>query len=265
MSGKDRAAGLRQRLRPMLEDLNSPAGRRFALFIQTLIFLSLVSVSLETLPELPRRWRYLLDAFDLMVILVFTVEYLLRIWVARRPLRFIFSFYGLIDLAVIAPFWVMGADIRALRAFRLLRLVRVLKLARYSRSLNHFWHAWRLVRADIQMFAGFVAIFLYLSALGIWHFEHEAQPEAFASVFDALWWAVVTLTTVGYGDLYPVTAGGRLFTMLVVLLGIGLVAVPSGLLASAFQEVRRNERESRELRRRHNREGGGPEHPGDDR
>jgi len=265
MSGKDRAPGLRRRLRPMLEDLDSPAGRRFALFIQTLIFLSLVSVSLETLPELPRRWRYLLDAFDLMVILVFTVEYALRIWVARRPLRFVFSFYGLIDLAVIAPFWIMGADIRALRAFRLLRLVRVLKLVRYSRSLNHFWHAWRLVRADIQMFAGFVAIFLYLSALGIWHFEHEAQPEAFASVFDALWWAVVTLTTVGYGDLYPVTVGGRLFTMLVVLLGIGLVAVPSGLLASAFQEVRRNERESRELRRRHHREGSGPEHPGNGR
>ncbi len=250
MSSKHQMTSLRQRLRPMLEDLDSLAGRRFALFIQTLIFLSLVSVSLETLPELPGKWRKTLDIFDLVVILVFTVEYVLRIWVARRPLRFIFSLYGLIDLAVIAPFWLMGADIRALRAFRLLRLVRVLKLVRYSRSLNHFWHAWRLVRADIQMFAGFVAIFLYLSALGIWHFEHEAQPETFASVFDALWWAVVTLTTVGYGDLYPVTAGGRLFTMLVVLLGIGLVAVPSGLLASAFQEVRRNEREIRRLRRR---------------
>ncbi len=245
----------------MLEDLDSPSGRRFALVIQTLIFLSLVSVSLETLPDLPRGWRRLLDVFDLMVILVFTVEYVLRVWVARRPWRFIFSVYGLIDLAVIAPFWIMGADIRALRAFRLLRLVRVLKLVRYSRSLNHFWHAWRLVRADIQMFAGFVAIFLYLSALGIWHFEHEAQPEAFASVFDALWWAVVTLTTVGYGDLYPVTAGGRLFTMLVVLLGIGLVAVPSGLLASAFQEVRRNERESRELERKRRKGDGSAKHP----
>ncbi len=250
MNGTGHGGGLRGKLRPMLEDVRSPSGRRFALFIQTLIFLSLISVSLETLPDLPKTWRRFLDVFDLLVILVFTVEYALRIWVARRPLRFVFSLYGLIDLAVIAPFWIMGADIRALRAFRLLRLVRVLKLVRYSRSLNHFWHAWRLVRADIQMFAGFVAIFLYLSALGIWHFEHDAQPEAFASVFDALWWAVVTLTTVGYGDIYPVTPGGRLFTMLVVLLGIGLVAVPSGLLASAFQEVRRNEREIRALARR---------------
>ena len=122
------------------------------------------------------------------------------------------------------------------------------KLGRYARSLKHFRIAWQLVKDDVFAFAGIVALFIYIAAIGIWQFEHEAQPEKYATVFEALWWAVITLTTVGYGDVHPVTTGGRIFTMVIVLLGLGLVAVPSGLLASAFQEIRRRERE-RHMRR----------------
>ncbi|MCU0940311.1 MAG: potassium channel family protein [Burkholderiaceae bacterium] len=109
----------------------------------------------------------------------------------------------------------MAFNLQALRAFRLLRLLRLFKLIRYTDA--------------------------YLSAIGIYHFEHEVQPEKYSSVFDALWWAVATLTTVGYGDVYPVTAGGRLFTFFVLVLGLGFVAVPSGLLASALSRVRSEE------------------------
>ena len=241
---------LRLRVRAMLEHHNTKAGRRFAIFIQALIILSLVEVSLETFPGLPGWAITTFHAFEWFVMIVFTVEYLLRLWSTAHPLRYALSFYGLVDLAVVAPFWLLGADVRELRGLVLLRLVRVFKLGRYARSLKHFRLAWQLVRDDVFAFSGVVALFIYIAALGVWHFEHTAQPEKYATVFDALWWAVITLTTVGYGDVYPVTVGGRLFTMVIVLLGLGLVAVPSGLLASAFQEIRRRERERR-LRRQH--------------
>ena len=241
------ARPLRRRLRTMLENIHSRSGRRFALFIQALILLSLLFMALETLPDLPAWAHDFFHVFEWFVLIVFTAEYLARLWATAHPLRYATSFHGLIDLAVIAPFWLLGADVRELRGLLLLRLLRVFKLVRYARSLDHFIRAWRMVREDVQTFAVIVALFIYLSALGIWHFEHQAQPEKYTTVFDALWWAVITLTTVGYGDVYPVTTGGRLLTMGLVLLGLGLVAVPSGLLASAFQEIRRRNR-VRELR-----------------
>ncbi len=250
MNGRRNGTGtsghsLRARLRVMLEDVRSPAGRRFALVLQALILLSVVSISLDTFVGLPGAVRAGLHALDIAIILFFTVEYGLRIWVARRPLAYVLSFWGLIDLAAVAPFWIVGADVRAVRAFRLLRVVHIFRFGRHARALEHFGRAWQAVREDIQMFLGMAGILLYLAALGIWHFEHDAQPQAFGNIFDALWWAVITLTTVGYGDIYPVTTGGRLFTMLLLLVGLSLVAVPSGLLATAFTEVRRQEREAR--------------------
>jgi len=245
-----RQRSLKLRVRSMLEHPSTRAGRRFALFIQALIILSLITISLETIPALPGWAHELFYWFEWFVMIVFTAEYLARLWSTAHPLRYALSFHGLVDLAVIAPFWLLGADVREIRGLVLLRLVRVFKLARYARSLRHFRLAWQLVKDDITTFSAVVALFIWLAALGIWHFEHEAQPDRYTSVFDALWWAVITLTTVGYGDIHPVTVGGRVFTMVIVLLGLGLVAVPSGLLASAFQEIRRRERERR-LRQSH--------------
>ena len=250
----EEARSLRARLRVMLEDVHSPAGRRFALVLQALILLSVISISLDTFASLPEAVRAGLHALDIAIILFFTVEYGLRVWAARRPLSYVLSFWGLIDLAAVAPFWIVGADARAVRAFRLLRIVHIFRFGRYAQALEHFGKAWNVVREDIQMFLGMAGILLYLAALGIWHFEHDAQPQAFGNIFDALWWAMITLTTVGYGDIYPVTTGGRIFTMLLLLVGLALVAVPSGLLATAFTEVRRQEREAR-LRAARRREG----------
>ncbi len=240
-----RHRSLRLRVRSVLEHPHTKAGWRFALFIQALIILSLIAISLETLPSLPGWAHGLFQAFEWFVMIVFTAEYLARLWSTAHPWRYATSFYGLVDLAVIAPFWLLGTDLREIRGLMLLRLIRVFKMARYARSLRHFRLAWQLVKDDVVAFAAVVALFTYLAALGIWQFEHAAQPEKYATVFDALWWAVITLTTVGYGDIYPITFGGRVFTIIIVLLGLGLVAVPSGLLASAFQEIRRRERERR--------------------
>lgn len=226
-------------LKKIIENSDTRAGRAFDLSIQALIVLSLVAFSVGTLPSLPESIRTALDVFEVCCILVFTAEYLARIAVADKKLSYIFSFLGLIDLLAILPFYLMsGLDLRAVRAFRLLRLVRVLKLARYSAAARRFHKAFLLAREELILFVLVASIMLYLAAVGIYYFEHEAQPEAFQSVFHSLWWAVATLTTVGYGDVYPITAGGRIFTAFVLFVGLGIVAIPAGMVATALSRAR---------------------------
>ncbi|MDA1094571.1 MAG: ion transporter, partial [Acidobacteria bacterium] len=174
---------------------------------------------------------------------LFTIEYGLRIAVADDRWRFVRSFSGLIDLVAVLPFYVsLGIDLRSVRAVRLLRLLRILKLARYNSAIVRFQRAVVVAREELLVFLGIAVGLIYLSAVGIYYFENAAQPDVFASVFHSLWWAVVTLTTVGYGDVFPVTLGGRIFTFFVLMAGLGVVAVPTGLLASALVQVREEER-----------------------
>lgn len=231
-----------ERLRVVVEESDTRWGRAFDLVIQTLIVLSLLSFCLETLPDLSEKTRALLGHFEALTVGVFTVEYLLRILVARRKRRFVLSFFGLVDLLAILPFYLaQGVDLRSLRAFRLLRLFRTLKLLRYSRAIRRFRHAFKIAREEMVLFGCVALLLLFFSAVGIYYFENEAQPEVFGSIFDSLWWAVATLTTVGYGDVYPITVGGKVFTFVVLVIGLGIVAVPSGLLAAALSEARRME------------------------
>ncbi|MCH2130522.1 MAG: ion transporter [Pirellulaceae bacterium] len=181
----------------------------------------------------------LLRRFEVMSVVIFTVEYVLRIYVVERKLAFVTSFFGIIDLLAILPFYLaLGIDLRTVRTFRLLRLFRIFKLARYSRAVQRFHRALQIASEEIVLFFFVTAILLYLAAVGIYYFEHEVQPNAFTSVFHSLWWAVATLTTVGYGDVYPVTVGGRVFTFFVLLIGLGVVSVPAGLVATALSKAR---------------------------
>ena len=152
----------------------------------------------------------------------------------------------MIDLLAILPFYIStGLDLRSLRAFRLLRLFRLLKLARYSAAVQRFHRAFLIAREELVLFGAVPLIVLYLSAMGIYYFENPAQPDKIGSVFDSLWWAVCSLTTVGYGDVYPITVGGRMLTFCVLVCGLGIVAIPSGLIASALSKAREQEREER--------------------
>ncbi len=231
-------------LKQIVERNDTYRGRIFDLIIQALIVLSLIAFSIETLPDLPESTRRWLRVFEVACIAVFTAEYLLRIAVADRKLRFAFSFFGLVDLVAILPFYLAsGLDLRSLRALRLLRLFRAFKLLRYGRAIQRLQRAFVIAKEELVLFACVTLLLLYFSAVGIYYFENQAQPEAFRSVFDGLWWAVTSLTTVGYGDMYPVTTGGRLFTFVVLMLGLGVVAVPTGLVASALSQAREEEAE----------------------
>ncbi|MBT6066267.1 MAG: ion transporter [Proteobacteria bacterium] len=230
-------------LKQIVEETDTRMGKIFDLTIQILIVASAVSFAIETLPGLSSTTARLLAISEALIIGLFTVEYLLRFYSSQKKLSFVFSFYGLIDLAAVLPFYLaVGLDLRSLRIFRLARLAILLKLFRFSKAARRFQLAFKLVREEILVFGLFSLALIYLSAVGIYHFEHEAQPEVFVSVFDGIWWATVTLTTVGYGDVVPITTGGKVFTFFVFIVGLSMIAVPSGLVASALSTVRELEK-----------------------
>lgn len=232
----------RLNLKQIVEKTDTKAGLAFDLTMQALILVSLVDFSIETLPGLSDDTRRLLWLVETTTVVVFTAEYLLRLFVADRKIEFATSFFGVIDLLAILPFYLsLGFDMRSVRAFRLLRLFRILKLARYNAAVRRFHRALLIAWEELVLFGIVAVIVLYLAAVGIYHFENEAQPDAFASVFHSLWWAVATLTTVGYGDIYPVTVGGRVFTFVVLIVGLGIVSIPAGLIASALSKARESD------------------------
>lgn len=230
-------------LKQIVEETDTRMGKVFDLAIQILIVVSAVSFAIETLPGLSSTTIRLLAISEAVIIGVFTAEYLLRLYFSQKKLSFVFSFYGLIDLAAVLPFYLaLGLDLRSLRIFRLARLAILLKIFRFSKAARRFQLAFKLVKEEILVFGLFSLALIYLSAVGIYHFEHEAQPEVFVSVFDGIWWATVTLTTVGYGDVVPITTGGKVFTFFVFIVGLSMIAVPSGLVASALSKVRELEK-----------------------
>ncbi len=226
-------------LKQLVEDTDTRAGRIFDWTVQGFIVVSLISFCVETLPNLSPDTRLWLYVIEVVTVAIFTLEYCLRILVADNRLRFIFSFYGLVDLLAILPFYIShgGIDLRAIRIVRLFRVFRVLKFVRYTDALDRLKRAFSDIKEELVLFVIGTAIVLFISSVGIYYFERDAQPEQFASVFHSMWWSIVTLTTVGYGDCYPVTVGGKIFTAVILIVGLGIVAVPTGLLASALTKV----------------------------
>lgn len=237
---------LRNKLRKIVEENDTRSGRYFDNIIQILILISLISFSLETLPDNSDQFNILLKYIEIASVILFSIEYALRIYVSKKPFKYILSFYGFVDILAILPFYIAhGLDLRFLRIFRIFRVFRSLKLIRYNKAMRRFHLAAKIVKEELVLFLMVAALFVFVAASGIYFFENEAQPEKFSSVFHSLWWAIVTLTTVGYGDVYPITIGGRIFTFFVLLIGVGIVAVPAGLIASALSKAREIEEEGK--------------------
>ena len=233
-------------LKSVIEDNDSRSGRTFDFAIQALIVLSLITFSIETLPELSDATRFWLRVVEIVTVVIFTMEYILRVFFAKPKRAFIFSFFGIVDLLSILPFYVStGIDLRSVRAFRLLRLFRALKLVRYSKAIQRFHRALMIAREELVLYFIVTIMLIYFAAVGIYFCENDAQPDQFKSVFHSLWWAVAILTTVGYGDVYPITVGGRIFTFLMLLIGLGIVSVPAGIVSSALQTAREMESETK--------------------
>lgn len=218
----------------------------FALLL--LIFLNVAMVIVSTF-TLPARMARVLDTVEAVSAVIFTVEYILRVWTsdllrpkispAKARIRYVFSFMAIIDLLAVLPFYIpmiIPVDLRVLRMFRVIRLLRIIKVNRYTTALARVGAVLRRKASQLISSLFVVAVLMIIASILMYNAEHDAQPEVFKNAFSGLWWAIATLTTVGYGDIYPITIIGKVLSAVIALLGIGLVAVPTGIISAGFFE-----------------------------
>ncbi len=225
------------------------ASRYFDIFLVILIVLNVTAIILASVKPIYSAFRTGFKAFEIFSVVVFTVEYILRMWTAEykveatsRPMariRYVFTPMAIIDLLAILPFYLpflLPFDLRFLRIIRLTRLLRLLKIQRYSQSLQLIGKVLKDKKEElvVTIFVTFILI-VFASTL-MFYLESDVQPDQFPNIINAFWWAIATLTTIGYGDVYPVTGWGRLLSGVIAILGIGLVALPTGILSSGFIE-----------------------------
>jgi voltage-gated potassium channel len=230
-------------------EFETRAERLVRAFVSIIILANVSMVVLETVPSIEARLASFFRVFEIVSIAIFTIEYGLRVWAAVEDPRYIRPFFGrlrymvsvfaLIDLFAIVPFFlphVFRCDLRFLRGLRLLRLIRVVKLGRHSDALDMYGQILLQKRAELAVSMALLALLLLMASSAMYFLEHEAQPHQFCSIPAAMWWGIVTLTTIGYGDIVPVTVGGRLFGSFIAVIGVGFVALPSAILVSGMME-----------------------------
>lgn len=223
--------------------------RIFDVFIMTLILLNVIAVILGTVERISSQYALFLRIFEVFSVAIFTVEYFLRLWSCTTDnrfenpiigrIRFAVTPLALVDLMAILPFYlpmVIPFDLRFIRAVRLFRLFRLFKIGRYSQSLRTLGKVLKSKKEDLLITAFIVFILLVVASSLMYFVENKAQPEAFSNIPTAMWWGVITLTTVGYGDIFPVTMAGKILGSIISILGIGIFALPTGILASGFAE-----------------------------
>jgi len=249
MRSKKATYGLKRRVFQILE-LQTPtdvASKIFNIFMLSLISLNVLAVILETVKNIAIRYSAFFLYFEIISVIIFTIELVLRVWTCTANpgnahpiygrIRFILTPLALIDILAVLPFYLpllIPVDLRFVRALRLLRLFRVFKLGRYSNALKIMGRVLRQKREELLISLFVVGILLILASSLMYHIEHAAQPDKFSSIPATMWWGISTLTTVGYGDVTPITPLGKLLGAVIALLGIGIFALPAGILASGF-------------------------------
>lgn len=225
--------------------------RRLDVAISGLVVLNVLAVILESYASLKTQYQAQFYTFEVFSVVVFSMEYTFRVGksIAKGSVgKYIFSLGGLIDLLAVLPFFLpqlMPLDLRAARILRLTRLMRLLKLRQYHHSLRLISSVFREKQAELRITLLVTFLLLLFSSVMMFYVEGDDQPEAFPNIPATFWWAVATLTTVGYGDIYPITGIGRLISGTIALLGIGVIALPTGILSAAFMEKLSDEAEGR--------------------
>lgn len=225
------------------------ASKIFDNFIILLICINVISIFIETF-SISEDVSHIFKIIEIISVIVFTIEYILRVWTApflypnsskiKATIKYIFSFMALIDLLAILPFYFpffIKIDLRILRALRLVRLFRLFKMNRYTSALTTVFTVIKNKASELISSIFVVFILMLISSVFMYTIESPVQPEIFKNGFSGLWWAVATFTTVGYGDIYPITTAGRILSMIMAVLGIALVAVPTGIISSGFMEL----------------------------
>lgn len=231
------------------DDVNNTQSNIFDSIIVSLIIINLIIVILDTF-SLPIWYSKASLIIEYVSIIVFTLEYIARLWVAdlgqkkfspiKARLKYAFSFMAIVDLLAILPFYIpfiIPIDLRILRAVRMIRLMRLVKFNRYTTALKTITDVFENKKSQLLSSFAIVLMLMVISSILMYNLEHPAQPHIFQNAFSGLWWAVATFTTVGYGDIFPITIGGRIMAGIIAMLGIGVVAIPTGIISAGFIEL----------------------------
>lgn len=252
-SGCERGDRMRQRKERIFDiiqigNTGDWPSRSFDVAILVMILLNLMIAILQTfhVPDGINSW---MGRLEFVTVVCFTVEYVLRVWTAdllypeMKPaasrLKYVFSFSGLIDLLAFAPYWMpmfFPMGIVAFRMFRVVRILRLFQINAYSDALSAITDVLKSKKDQLFSSIFIILVLIMASSLCMYSLEHEAQPDVFQNAFSGIWWAVSTLLTVGYGDIYPITTAGRIFGIIITFLGVGMVAIPTGILSAGFVE-----------------------------
>lgn len=238
---------VKERVYHFIEPSYEP-GRIVDITIITLIFLNIVALILETVEPIYNLNRAAFESFEDFSLVIFSIEYMVRLWVITAEpryahpitgrIRFVFTPLALVDLLAILPFFlpILGVDMRFVRVVRILRIFRVIKLVRYSRALRLLGQVVAERKEELISIFFVLMTLLIISSSLMYFAEHDDQPDVFTSIPATMWWSIVTLTTVGYGDAFPITALGQTIAAVIAILGIGMFALPAGLLGAGFAE-----------------------------
>lgn len=246
----------KRRIHEVLDDGHSNAllSKGVHKFLILLILVNTLAVILESVPSYRLDYSALFRTIEIFSVVIFTIEYLLRVWTCNLDqsfdspimgrLRFIIKPMSIIDLVAILPFFlpmIFPFDFRFIRLLRIFRMARLLKLGRYSEVIQKLVRVFVAKAEELIFTVGVVLLLLVISSSLMYYVENPVQPEVFSSIPASMWWGVATLTTVGYGDIYPITAVGKILGAVIAILGVGMVALPTGIIGSGFmEEIQRN-------------------------
>lgn len=236
MIKKNKEKNWKVKLHDIIYEADTPAGKLFDIILLFVILFSIFLVMLESVESINAQYGYILDISEWIITILFSIEYLARIITVKNPRKYIFSFYGIIDLLSTIPkylsLFILGAhSLVVIRALRLLRVFRILKLTRFIGESANFGKALRQSRAKIAVFITFVIVLCIILGSVMYLIENDKES-GFTSIPRSVYWAIVTLTTVGYGDIAPITALGQFIASLIMILGYGIIAIPTGIISS---------------------------------
>lgn len=230
----------KEKLHEIIYEADTPAGKLFDIILLIVILLSVVLVMLESIGSIESKYANILDILEWVITILFSVEYIARIISVKSPKSYVFSFYGIIDFLSIIPkyisLFILGTNsLLALRALRLLRVFRILKLTRFIGESANFGKALKRSRAKIAVFITFVIVLCIILGTIMYLVENE-HDSGFTSIPRSVYWAIVTLTTVGFGDIAPQTPLGQFIASIIMILGYGIIAIPTGIVSSEISK-----------------------------
>ena len=234
----------KQKVHEIIFEADTTNGKLFDVILLAAILLSIIGVMLESVDEIDKKYHELIMAFEWGFTILFTIEYFFRIYAVNRPLKYIFSFMGIVDLLAIIPTYLIFIFpavhwMSVIRAIRLIRIFRIFKLSRYLRGAHTMQIALRSSRPKIIVFLLSVMLLVIILGTLMYIIESSASTNGFENIPDSIYWAIITLTTVGYGNIVPMTIFGKIVASFIMILGYGIIAVPTGIVTAEFSRKRK--------------------------